>query len=301
MRAQAQPFGPNTQVLTWLLLSNIVIYITDLFISKYVPGSTTGEMTFLQQHFALSIDNLQGFKVWTLITYGFLHNTDFPLHLHIIFNLLLIYFMGRNLEAILGSRRFAGLYFLSLFMGGLLWAFIHSVPDPNVHPLVVGASAGAYGLLIYFCCMQPNRPLTFLLFFIIPITLKPKWIIGGVIAYEFATTIYYEVMGNPGGTIAHSAHLGGIIGALIAFWMFTRYQPSFSRKRDGITMEPPKWMKGSKIASAAKQKFKVNVVSRKEMQAEVDRILDKINRRGFGALTLEEKETLDRAKEFLRK
>jgi len=37
------------------------------------------------------------------------------------------------------------------------------------------------------------------------------------------------------------------------------------------------------------------------MQAEVDRILDKINRRGFGALTLEEKETLDRAKEFLRK
>ena len=84
MRAQAQPFGPNTQVLTWLLLSNIVIYITDLFISKYVPGSTTGEMTFLQQHFALSIDNLQGFKVWTLITYGFLHNTDFPLHLHII-------------------------------------------------------------------------------------------------------------------------------------------------------------------------------------------------------------------------
>ena len=104
-----------------------------------------------------------------------------------------------------------------------------------------------------------------------------------------------------GENVAHSAHIGGFIGGFAAFWMFTLYQPSFTSKQGGVTVEPPKWMKGSKIVLAAKQKFKVNVTSRKDMQAEVDRILDKINRRGFGSLTLEEKDTLDRAKEFLRK
>ena len=101
--------------------------------------------------------------------------------------------------------------------------------------------------------------------------------------------------------IGHSAHLGGIIGGFLAFWMFTQYQPSFKRGTGGITIEQPNWMKRKKKASTENQKFKVNVVSRKEMQSEVDRILDKINKKGFGALTLEEKETLDRAREFLKK
>ena len=48
-------------------------------------------------------------------------------------------------------------------------------------------------------------------------------------------------------------------------------------------------------------RFKINFTNRKELQKEVDRILDKINKEGFGALSEEERSTLDKAKELLNR
>ena len=66
------------------------------------------------------------------------------------------------------------------------------------------------------------------------------------------------------------------------------------------TMEMPRW---TKRAAAAKAKtgnrFKVNTTDRPAMKKEVDRILDKINSKGFGSLSEEEKKLLDKAKDLL--
>jgi len=58
-------------------------------------------------------------------------------------------------------------------------------------------------------------------------------------------------------------------------------------------------MKNSQKSGAAAPSFKVNIGTRENLRAEVDRILDKINSKGFGALTAEEKRLLDEARDLL--
>jgi hypothetical protein len=64
------------------------------------------------------------------------------------------------------------------------------------------------------------------------------------------------------------------------------------------TVELPAWFKRRKKKEPYIS-YKVNRSKRDELQIEVDRILDKINATGFGSLTIDEKQTLDRAKDIL--
>jgi len=85
-------------------------------------------------------------------------------------------------------------------------------------------------------------------------------------------------------------------------WVYFRYvhdarwRQYLPRRRTEI--ELPGWVK-KKPAAAAPAPFQVNLTHRDNLRAEVDRILDKINSRGFGALTAEEKRTLDEARDLL--
>ena len=59
------------------------------------------------------------------------------------------------------------------------------------------------------------------------------------------------------------------------------------------------WMKNAQKSGAPAPSYKVNIGNRENLRAEVDRILDKINSQGFGALTAEEKRILDEARDLL--
>ena len=98
--------------------------------------------------------------------------------------------------------------------------------------------------------------------------------------------------------IAHSAHLGGMLAALLYFRCVHLRE---WRTPDGRTdIELPRWLsKTPKVATAeAPAKYTVNISAptRESLKAEVDRILDKINSDGFAALTAEEKRLLDDAR-----
>ena len=109
-------------------------------------------------------------KVWTLFTYSFLHAPDNLLH--ILGNVLALYFLGRELLPLLGKGRFLGLYASAVILGGAAWSAV------NWHSggLLLGASAGVAAFLILFACFYPNQEMTFLLFFVFPVTLKPKYL-----------------------------------------------------------------------------------------------------------------------------
>tara|TARA_B100001057_G_C22735323_1_gene905577 strand:- start:756 stop:1139 length:384 start_codon:yes stop_codon:yes gene_type:complete len=98
-------------------------------------------------------------------------------------------------------------------------------------------------------------------------------------------------------SIAHSAHLGGIAAGYIFCLLYKKgYQlPTFKLK--------PSQMKSPKLnpRNHTPSDFKVNISGHDNMQTEIDRILDKINDKGFGSLTDEEKLSLDKAKSFLNK
>lgn len=287
----------------WIMIITAAVYILQnvlvLFfgVDGLVGTRQTGGGTFLIDWVALTETNISQLKIWTLLTYGLLHGGLF----HLIANFLIIFFMGRIVESMIGPQNLLKLYIFSVLGGGIVWTLIHLGGSGG---LVIGASAGALGLLIYFCLRNPNEPITLLLFFVLPVTVLPKWVGWGITGITVFGLAFNE-LGPQTDRIAHSAHLGGIFAGFIFF----RYESWFR----GISV--PRVRLGS--ASKAKKlepRYKVNVSKprkqnsqpsgangSKNLREEVDRILDKINSSGFGSLTESEKETLNRAKELLGK
>lgn len=238
---------------------------------------------------ALSKPGMADGFIWTLVTYGFLHANLF----HILFNLLFAFFLGRELLPLLGPSRFVGLYVGSILIGGLTWL---SVSMTHANGVLLGASAAVYGLLTVFTCFFPNRPITFLLFFIVPVTVKPKYLTLVLLGIAVFGLLFLEIPGNGG--VAHSAHLGG----MLAGWLYFRYVHNRTSERAGArpNIEVPQWFSRRKTV-AKPAAYKVNVTQTEDVRKEVDRILDKINRSGFGSLTDQEKKILDEARDLLNR
>lgn len=266
----------------WLLIANVGIFILQQVFRVWFGTP------LVERFFALSSHHIGSGYVWAFITYGFLH-ADF---IHILVNMLVIFFVGRILEPYMGTKKFLKLYFVSVFVGGVLWLLLNGSPMT----ILVGASAAGFGLMTFFCLSYPDRMMTVLIFFVIPVTLKPKWILWGMLAIEGFLFIFYELPGRS--VVASSAHLGGILAGFIMFQFMA--QRSLFDGLKSIKIETPKWMK-KKAADGSKPKFKINIKGKSDLKQEMNRILDKINEKGFGALTAEEKKILDQAKDVLNK
>lgn len=284
MRDDYRP--PQTSVVVWLIAAIVAGFLLQtIFLRWFGVGRSFVDL------FALSVDGITSGKVWTLLTYSFLHSPSNLLH--VIANLLGLYFLGRELLPVMGSKRFLWFYGAAAASGGLLWL----AANWTTGGVVWGASAAVYGLLTIFACFYPNRQVTFLLFFVVPVTVKPKYVAYVLLGLDLCGFLFYEIMGaaSPFG-FAHSAHLGG----MLAGWVYYRYihegKWSFGR---AASFEMPKWARKRETASASAPKYKVNLTDRSDLRAEVDRILDKINSQGFGSLTDEEKRVLDSAKDLL--
>ena len=276
----------KTSVLGWLIAAIVATFVLQTVFTRLFKAGYA-----LEELFGLSPAALRDGHVWTLFTYGFLHMQDNLLH--ILCNVLAIYFLGRPLVPLLGPSRFIGLFSAAVILGGACWAAL------NWHHggMVIGASAGASAMLIVFACFYPDQEMTFLLFFIVPITIKPKYLAFATVAIDLFGCIFYEVMGTPSPIgFAHSAHLGGMAAGWLYFRFVHNAQWRLPSRRPVI--ELPRWMKRSSPAAAAPV-YHVNLTNRETLKAEVDRILDKINSKGFGALTPEEKRLLDDAHDLL--
>jgi membrane associated rhomboid family serine protease len=278
-------------MVTNLIVITVAVFVLQQVLNVFFPGVGGRENSLMSNWFALSGQNFQELKVWTILSYGFLHSTVG--FFHILGNMLGLYFIGRIVEPVIGSKRFLGLYLGGTLIGGLVYLSLHF----NSYGPVVGASAAVMAILTLFCQLYPERPVTLLIFFIIPVTMKPKWIFWASIVISAGGILLYELPGNS--HVAHSAHLGGIVAGILYF-RFVHNQSSqfFATSSPRASVELPDWFK-RKQKTEKHISYKVNRSSRDELQAEVDRILDKINQSGFGSLTVAEKQTLDRAKDLL--
>jgi membrane associated rhomboid family serine protease len=277
----------RTSVLTWLICSIVAgVVIQIVMASPWFGGGGA-----LNAQLMLTIPGLREGRLWTLVTHSFLHDPNYIFHL--IGNLLMLYFLGREVLPMLGARRFLGLYFGATIAGGLAWTLVHGFWHlGGVH---YGATAAVAALLIVFACFYPNQRLDFLLFFILPVSVKPKHLAFAFVGLDLFGLLLFEIPGAAlpfGLSIANSAHLGG----MAAGWIYYRFLHEAGRRTD---IELPRWMKRSAKAPAAALTTQINLGTRDDLRAEVDRILDKINSHGFGALTAAEKRVLDEAKDLL--
>ena len=236
--------------------------------------------------------------VWTIGTFPFLHSGP----LLLIVNLLGLHFIGRPVESELGSRNFYWLCGLSVIFGALLWITFHYL-DPRNFALS-GCTCVVLSLLTFFCFSYPERPITFLLFLILPVTLKPKYLLMGLLVIELFGFVFLELRDSSVGA-TYSSHLGGMLAGAFVFRFIRsgRVFPSFvftTRKSKSTSFEKKSGFFSSK-PTAGKPSYSVDLSNQQTLQAEVDRILDKINEKGFGALSQNEKNTLDKAKGLLNK
>jgi membrane associated rhomboid family serine protease len=166
--------------------------------------------------------------VWELVTYQFRHANIF----HLLFNMMALWFAGRTIEDVLGIPRFLALYFASGIVGGLV-QMMTSPPWSQA----LGASASVCGVLGGFSAMFPDLMVTALIFFVLPIQMRAKWIGVGIIVLS----LIFALIGWPP-QIGHSAHLGGAVTGVVMVWLFGYGQPPFRRRgaphSEPIDLEP---------------------------------------------------------------
>ncbi len=222
-----------------LILINVVMLVGTMLLQRVINLNAVLGMFYFQSPL---------FQPWQIVTHMFMHGGLG----HIFFNMYALWIFGKTLESVWGSKRFLIYYLIT----GLGAAFFHQLVNyiqfaPDIASLkaaysvdrinnallkeilqpgnqfyqvgrelirpTVGASGAVYGVLLAFGMLFPNTPL-YIMF--IPIPIKAKWLVIGFGALELFLGIT-----NSGGSIAHFAHLGGMIFGffLIRYWnKFTR-------------------------------------------------------------------------------
>jgi len=240
-----------TPVVKWLLIINVAIYFLQAL----------GADNLLMVSFSLYPASLSlALQLWRLVTYQFLHGSI----LHILFNMLGLFFLGPTLERNWSGKRFLIFYLGCGVAGGLFYIFLVAVNFLPALPMI-GASGAILGMLAACAILFPH--------FVVFIFLFPVPIRVAAIAFTVIYLIAVITRGaNAGGDAAHLA--GMAAGAIYVFSQDWRDKLRFKIKSD-------LWHK--------------KITNQQNLQVEVDRILQKVHDSGIASLTPKEKKLLRKA------
>ena len=290
--------------------SATVVLIVSLAIVFVLQG-TVIPLDFLFDYLALSLPGLEHGYVWQLLTYQFLHAG----WLHLLFNCLGIFIFGRELETVLGKSRFFTLYFMSGVAGGLLQLLGARLWPHYLGGPMVGASAGACGLLAAYAMRDPSRELSMLFGLMLPLRMRARTLlILSVVLALVGIGCSLLPKTAAGSNVAHAAHLGGLLMGYV--WVklgwhhdyiplpwerwygrWSQWRPFSARQRKRELIKAAS-VRRSPWRSPT---FEPEVPSEEFMSREVDPILDKISQHGIQSLTEQERRILESARDRMAK
>jgi rhomboid family protein len=249
-------------VLLGLIGVNIAAFMAQLFLDAYQPG-------FVREYLGLSHRGVSAAYGWQFFTAIFLHEGPW----HLIGNTFVLYLLGRDVESIIGQRQFLLLYLAGAVTGELGHLFL--MPATSV---LFAASGGAIAVLVAYATILPELELTSMLFLVLPVRLKAKYLAYGAFALAL-----WGVTLDRNGAIAHSAYLGGsaagwIYAHLLGFGRASILQRALRQRR----------AEADRLRAMTPDQF---------IAERVDPILDKISREGLQSLTRSERRTLAEAQE----
>jgi membrane associated rhomboid family serine protease len=255
-----------TPMVKRLLIANVVVFLLTAVVGE----------RFMFEWFAFQPDQIL-LRPWGAVTYMFLHGDL----MHLVVNMLAVFFFGPPLEARWGPREFLRFYFVC-GLGGVVLSFLF---QPT---WIVGASAAAYGLMLAFAMNWPTVPIY--VWGIFPVQARY------LVAFLFVLSVWGAGPGAEGSDVAHFAHLGGLITGFLylkADWRpgerMRQIQRSATRRRRMAIV--PREVSGQEqqgVQSTGKR-----VREDAALYDRVDAVLDKISAQGMSSLTAEELRLLD--------
>lgn len=181
-----------TPVIRAVLIASVAIFLLQLILQAAMGVRLAEWLGFVPAQL------LQG-RIWQLFTYPFLHSTVF----HLIFNLLVIWTVGSELEGLWGARTLAG-FFVVCALGAALTYGIFTLLGIGASAFtpMIGSSGVVYGMLLAYGILFGDRMMYFFMLF--PIEARYFVMILGAI--ELVSSVF-----NGSDGIAHTAHLGGMV------------------------------------------------------------------------------------------
>ena len=225
-------------------------------------------------------------KPWTLITYMFVHDG----FIHLIFNLLWLYFGGKIFLKYLTNKQIVSTYVLGGLTGGLFYIVAYNyfpVFEPILEQsIAVGSSASVLAILIAIATYVPN--------YIVNLTFIGRVKLKHIAIASIVLDLILIPKGNAGG---HIAHLGGAFYGFYFSRQLLRGKDS-SLWVDGLMNYLVNAFKPSSPLKTAYKRPKTDDQwrdNKKDEQQQINKILDKIAASGYDSLNKEEKETLFKA------
>jgi len=242
-----------TPVVKWLLIINTAIFL----LGELIPQLGTVLISWF------SIDPRSWFTAiqpWRLVSYQFLHANL----LHIVLNMIGLFFFGPTLEKHWGGRRFILFYLGCGVAAGLSFLFLMAIGVVGAAPLL-GASGAILGVLAASAILFPQA---IVLLFIIPMPIR-------VLAVLMSLTYVVNIIGKGPNAGGDAAHLGGMAAGAAYILLLPRVE------RLRLKMHTQSWDK--------------RMEESRKLRIEVDRILAKVHRFGLHSLTAGEKRMLKKA------
>ena len=313
----------------WLLTINVVVYVFWVLLFVHIPATQAFFWNHLAFHTAWPRFLVEP---WQFITYNFLHLGDLQSPglsigslLHIGFNMLWLYWVGRDHEELHGSKQLVAIYLITGVGGGLFSVFLYALLPASVlgseEALIHGASASVLGVITAVAVMYPHKKIGLL--FIGPVRL----------IYLVLAFLAFDLIFRFGGGTAVGAHLGGALfgflfvqaearGLDLTSWtriffreprrrttarteegggVFERLEARLAARGSEKEQRPRRSDSKKKSKAGGKSPMaKIRALHTTERpepspEDEVDRILDKISAQGMASLTTEEKRVLEDA------
>ena len=303
----SQQFSPTgfkvlPTVVKHLLIINVLMYLATFTLTRFNINLT--------DIFGLHFFKASDFRIYQIFTYMFMH-ASFG---HLFFNMFALWMFGNTLENLWGSKRFLLFYMVCGIGAGLCQELVQYIQyatslaqyetvnlgGSRIIPMAsylnmmttVGASGAIYGLLLAFGMMFPNSMIYF--YFLIPI--KAKWFVIGYAVIELITGL------TGVDNVAHFAHLGGMLFGLllILYWRknpagpnkdFRKLKDIFQswKQKSHLKYTPYEEVKDEPRVPRSDEEYNQQSAQK---ERDIDAILDKVAKNGYGSLTPEEKEFL---------
>jgi membrane associated rhomboid family serine protease len=253
---------PQRIVLFSLLGLNAAAFIVQLVLLSW-------NQPFVREYLALSDRGINDAYAWQFFTAPLLHNNIW----HFAADMLVLYFIGRDVEAIIGQRQFLFLYLFGAFCGELGHLFL--MPSDS---FLFAASGGVAAIFVAYATILPELEVTTLLLFMVPVRLKMRRLAQIALVGAVALLLF-----NRSGAVGHSAFVGGAI----AGWLYANL---LGFGRTSLLQRIFRWrrLEAARLQSMGADQF---------VTEEIDPLLEKISQRGLASLSRRERRLLEQARE----